>query len=140
MFHVLSSIRDSQLEISGLRLVQTDKRTNEQTLCLVLSGYSAISKWSGNNGRIIQSSTFGTAYGAGYSIHHLVDPRISLSFFLFNDLGIDVHLIKGVTLYSCVSCLIISCSAVESLLVNYLLRSTLYLIDVIHSTHSRLEW
>ena len=55
LFHVLSSIRDTQLEMSGLRLVQTDTQTDTQTdaqtdtliLAIAVSGYSAIARWSG---------------------------------------------------------------------------------------------
>ena len=60
LFHVLASVRDAQLEISGARIVQTtegnkneqttelaNEQTNEQTLCLVVSGFSATSKWAG---------------------------------------------------------------------------------------------
>ena len=43
---MLSSIRDSQLEISALRLVQPETAEEEKRLCLVVSGYSAIAKWA----------------------------------------------------------------------------------------------
>ncbi|KAL5247721.1 hypothetical protein ACHWQZ_G019565 [Mnemiopsis leidyi] len=60
LFHVLSSVRDTQLEMSALRLVQTDTQTETQTetqtdsrtLSIALSGYSAISRWSDKLGAV----------------------------------------------------------------------------------------